>query len=655
MNDKREKCEFDRSRPLFERKRIPCEVHIRCVEPNGMAGSNSTHLTNNAGRVQILKKCVNFTLRVMQGTRASNLGSSTNEKALRFELSDEYSKSLENLSIETQLGSIQLYELEVGESDFSDLRNDQALLVDFSNFASSFISLLQMCELGQECDESKDVAYQQMSPFSGCKLFTGNYAAERFKTIPESERLSTSKYTCRLETASNTGTLPSTWNASSSSSSCATKTARFSIVETNQFRELTHFSLNLRFASDVAVRYYLSMRLCDVMNCESILSRQLEKEKEKLKKLETEFDANRDQLGNIMELSRVHTDTLQKEVEEKLRKETDRHRLEMDTTQKKYEKVIYDLKESFLEEKQKLEEKLLGLERSSVERIRAMTDEGKVIEQSLLQSQTLASSLEQIKSNQDSVIATLENRLSQIMEESSNQRSLIDTHKAELKGLSVQVEYLKKDKDKLQQIIKRYHEDRKEMKRRMKARVDMLRVHEEALVSKDIEITSMHARMEEIESTIEGLRIELSSKEKQVDEMKVSLIDQKKTLESNQQVISWLNKEINNIHKGGSGLSSVYDSMDDTLKNLPSDFESCEFNRVRCNRTTPELSVGSLYNFHSSTCMNTLLKTTPTKTTRWMSVDEGPNFTRPLHNPAFLPEPQPYESRDKVISQNLTL
>ena len=39
------------------------------------------------------------------------------------------------------MGTIRLFELEVGESDFVELRRDQALLVDFHNFAHSFVSL----------------------------------------------------------------------------------------------------------------------------------------------------------------------------------------------------------------------------------------------------------------------------------------------------------------------------------------------------------------------------------------------------------------------------------------------------------------------------------------------------------------------------------
>jgi len=53
---------------------------------------------------------------------------------------------------------INLYELNVSESDFADLRQDQALNLDFSNFAKSFIELLRLCDLGTN-DENSSLSY----------------------------------------------------------------------------------------------------------------------------------------------------------------------------------------------------------------------------------------------------------------------------------------------------------------------------------------------------------------------------------------------------------------------------------------------------------------------------------------------------------------
>ena len=56
---------------------------------------------------------------------------------------------------------INTYELEVGETDFAQLRRDQALLGDFGSFADSFISLLGYCDLGQQREEDEEEQQQE--------------------------------------------------------------------------------------------------------------------------------------------------------------------------------------------------------------------------------------------------------------------------------------------------------------------------------------------------------------------------------------------------------------------------------------------------------------------------------------------------------------
>ena len=74
---------------------------------------------------------------------------------------------------------IELFELEVGESDFSELRRDQALLVDFHDFANSLISLLHVCELG---DMNVSQPSEQNMPFeNNHKLSTGRPTGSKNK------------------------------------------------------------------------------------------------------------------------------------------------------------------------------------------------------------------------------------------------------------------------------------------------------------------------------------------------------------------------------------------------------------------------------------------------------------------------------------------
>eukprot|EP00873_Tetraselmis_striata_P030008 jgi/Tetstr1/450272/TSEL_037308.t1 len=99
-----------------------------------------------------------------------------------------------------------LYTMEVSEEDFANLRQDQGILVDFSMFPAEIISLLECCISGSSA------------------------SGPRFQAVLDARR----------------------------------GDAQFSIVETNQFKHITHISLVFRQASDQTIKQYLSSRLQEV-------------------------------------------------------------------------------------------------------------------------------------------------------------------------------------------------------------------------------------------------------------------------------------------------------------------------------------------------------------------------------------------------------
>ena len=173
----------------------------------------------------------------------------------------------------------------------------------------------------------------------------------------------------------------------------------------------------------------------------------------------------------------------------------------------------------------------------------------------------------------------------------------------------------------------------------------------------------MHARMEEIENTVEGLRNELLEKEKLIEELKILLMDHKKTVESNQQVITWLNKEINAMHKGGGvSLCSTYSGADELVQggfpmNIDSSPSNCRFNTGRIISSSLSggyhgPSITSLPTYLSP-CMNSVIDQTPTKYSGVIALEgESPklSLSRPHHITAYVPEPQPYIPRDKIVT-----
>jgi len=357
--------DFDRSNPLFERNVVSFEV---VTTPTSTNNNNAASSTNNANEN---KRNGNFTVRILEGRR-SETNSSGGERVIRFEMSNEcnlvddfsssthhqqqctpsrsrtpiihapfmtvdrggqsrhstmmqggpppYHQSPHTRSSHPKQKSlnlpIELYELEVGESDFAALRRDQALLVDFNSFSDSLISLLQCCELGsdeggyssthQQTFQETSNQYGQQQPYDESsgggwngngqgggisrQSMTGqqqhqwgssnnsntwrtpsyqqgglNYHGQRMMSSPFakmncSTSMPVSTYACRLEVdASSNDSMQQQWRQNSTQQS-NTLHARFSIVESNQFRELTHLALNLNVGTDKSVRCYLSSR-----------------------------------------------------------------------------------------------------------------------------------------------------------------------------------------------------------------------------------------------------------------------------------------------------------------------------------------------------------------------------------------------------------
>jgi len=365
--------EFDRSSPLFERNIVSFEVVT--TPPNNNNNNNASTSTNNDNN----KRNVNFTVRILEGRRSTSSGGD-GERVIRFEMSNECNlvgdslpthqqqctpsrsratpiihapfmtvdrggvgqgghhstmmqggpnhhnhQSPHTRSSQPQQKSlnlpIELYELEVGESDFAALRRDQALLVDFNSFSDSLISLLQCCELSsdeggrssgatqQQTSQDANQYGQQQQPYDesisggwnggqggGISRHSAmgqqwgsnnnsntwstpshhqgqgggmNYHGQRMMSSPfakmncSTTSMPVSTYACRLEidTSSNDTSSMQQWRQNSAQlSSNNSLHARFSIVESNQFRELTHIALNLNVGTDKSVRCYLSSR-----------------------------------------------------------------------------------------------------------------------------------------------------------------------------------------------------------------------------------------------------------------------------------------------------------------------------------------------------------------------------------------------------------
>lgn len=97
-----------------------------------------------------------------------------------------------------------MYSLDIGEYDFHNLKREQSIIVDFQAFPAKLIGLLKIC--------SQD------------SNIRGN---------------SSSVFSTKLDGSSGL----------------------FSVVESNEFKNLVHISLQLRAANDASIKSYLASRL----------------------------------------------------------------------------------------------------------------------------------------------------------------------------------------------------------------------------------------------------------------------------------------------------------------------------------------------------------------------------------------------------------
>ena len=374
---------FDRQNALFERERLPCTV----VETSeGKKGCRDVH----------------FTVRIL---RSSGSG----EPVIRFELSDEcsllptpspvdaraptpppiiqapflsaetsrpwggngaYARSSDQNCPDFRTCSnhsaphVDLFELELTETAFQGLQRDEALLIDFNGFAASLISLLTLC-LGD--DDIQQHQQQHPQQLSGGGWTTPVHNLQQIKTsaqhLASPYRSVTSSYSCRLELSSGADSVSR--RCSQTRSNEVPSSARFSIVEKNQFRELTHLALNLSVGTDKSVRRYLSARLCETLLEKTHALRRAREQQNRTAAAESDVIGLTKRLDELATNSNAERFHLQSESEKRLATESSNRLLELNRLKVDKEAEIDALTERFRELQSQSETKIRVLEEAN--------------------------------------------------------------------------------------------------------------------------------------------------------------------------------------------------------------------------------------------------------------------------------------------------
>ncbi|XP_060884384.1 spindle assembly abnormal protein 6 homolog isoform X1 [Labrus mixtus] len=426
-----------------------------------------------------------------------------------------------------------LFNLFVSEEDFQSLKVQQGLLIDFASFPQKFIDLLNLCSAEQESDNPRFLL--QLSCQSPV-----------------------------LEGPAN-----------------------FSVVETNAFKHLNHLFLRLAQGSDKDVKDYLAVCLSSLKTekqalemklkkTEDDLSRQLSYAQQTLTEKTKELDKLRSEwTSQSSGLSSRHTQELQserekaQELQSRLQQQTEqlRHELESahkqssqqlhgklteletscrELTERKYknESVIRDLKIKLVgaeEECQRSKQQVLSLRRENG----TLDTEVHEKERLVSQLQMRVAVLEQEVKDKEQLMRRTKEVLDATQQQKESMEENAESKEHQIRKLEATVKSLSEELIKANGIIKKLQGE-------VRCLVGKLKIKNTVTVSQEKVLQETSEKLQNIERNLQCAQQQLTTKDKQVSKLKEQLEttvqklnESKEVLKTNENVINWLNKQLN--------------------------------------------------------------------------------------------------------------
>ncbi|XP_074493028.1 spindle assembly abnormal protein 6 homolog [Sebastes fasciatus] len=426
-----------------------------------------------------------------------------------------------------------LFNLSISEEDFQSLKVQQGLLIDFASFPQKFIDLLNLCYSEQESDNPRFLLHLS-SPSLG------------------------------LEGPAN-----------------------FSVVETNAFKHLNHLSLRLVQGSDKEIKDYLAVCLSSLKadkqalevklkKTEDDLSRQLSYAQQTLSEKTKELDKLRSEwTSQSSSLSSRHSHELQSEREKavesqsRLQQQTEQLRQELESahkkssqqlhsrlteleascrelTERKYknESVIRDLKIKLAgaeEECQRSKQQVLSLRRENSTLDTEVHDKERLVSQ----LQMRLAVLEQEVKDKDQLMRRTKEVLEATQQQKESMEENAESKEAQTKKLESTVKSLSEELIKANGIIKRLQGE-------VRGLVGKIKVKNTVTVSQEKVLQDTTEKLETVEKDRWSTQQQLLTREEQVSKLKEQLEttvqklnESREVLKTNENVINWLNKQLN--------------------------------------------------------------------------------------------------------------
>ncbi|CAM6118155.1 unnamed protein product [Calypogeia fissa] len=433
------------------------------------------------------------------------------------------------------------YSLEVNEDDFQSLKVEQCILVDFSTFPYKFIELLEQCIV------------------SGCN------DSPRFLAI------------LNVRTGDST----------------------FSIVETNQFKHLSHISLCFRQGNDQTIKSYLAGRLAEFKTINLDLHEKLrrtllslEKALRDADKLSSEVaELKEKQTSSTIELKAECTLEIAHEKEKAMQESTElKERLEKDRkesetrlrqqadiqqeraneldkqvrtlldTKYKLDTKVTELRTKFVAVEKDLDEKQQECERLRREN-RSLDSEKHENTKQLNRHLIRLSALEQEVQDKNDLVANLTVQL----DNQGSHRSALEGSWKEAQAAADLAEERASasaaEITKCYQIIEKLQLELRSMKSKVKLKGQVTSQQDTLLQEKQIAIDKGLNDIHLLRHEVDHFKTDNESLKKKTEDLQGKLDEAHELVKSNQQLVQWLNQQLTETQLaklGQAGVSSRY-------------------------------------------------------------------------------------------------
>ncbi|KAL2635150.1 hypothetical protein R1flu_006629 [Riccia fluitans] len=437
------------------------------------------------------------------------------------------------VQITNELDPFFFYSLEVNEDDFQTLKVEQCILVDFSTFPYKFIELLEQC-IASGCNDSP-----------------------RFLAM------------LNVRTGDST----------------------FSIVETNQFKHLSHLSLTFRQGNDTVIKSYLAARLAeykainldlhdklrrtllslekalrDVDDLSSELTELKEKQNRSVSELKAECTLEiAHEKEKVMQETAELKERLEKEradLEARLRQQADvqhERAVELDKqvrtlldTKYKLDTKVTELRTKFVALEKDLDEKQQECECLRREN-RNLDAEKHENEKQLNRHLIRLSALEQEVQDKGDLLSNLTKQL----ENQEAHRSALEGSWKEAQAAADRAEERadasSSEINKCYQIIEKLQLELRSMKSKVKLKGQVTSQQDTLIQEKQAAIEKGLNEINSLQQDVTRLKQENETLKKKSEDLQVKLDEAQEVIKSNQQMIQWLNQQLTEAQLGKLG------------------------------------------------------------------------------------------------------